>query len=237
MLHDYAFLYQDMTVCEDVEKLTSNDFSEENIDSFFQYEKKRINVLLLKLEEILGGVANDTIQLQQDEHMLFESRLKPVLEKISELAAHSRQEMDNEELEHLCMELKLQCCNLLDILNELNLPKIKPRIAYLTDAGPGCGVANVEVCFRDAELARLWNSDYKVRVHRSRGDSGQGEAEWTNSAIVDSVVDGATIEWETLKQYKGMTEDEIEMKTSCPCPSFNRRPFTFLTISDHNAFW
>ena len=71
-------------------------------------------------------------------------------------------------------------------------------------------MSNVEVRFRDAELARLWNSDYRVRVHRSRGDSGQGEAERTNSAIADSVVDGATIEWETLKQYQGMTEDEIK---------------------------
>jgi hypothetical protein len=108
------------------------------------------------------------------------------------------------------MELKSQCGNLLDILNELNLPKVKPEIAYLTDAGPGVGVSNVEVRFRDTELARLWNSDYRVRVHRSRGDSGQGEAERTNSAIADSVVDGATIEWETLKQYQGMTEDEIK---------------------------
>jgi hypothetical protein len=209
VLHDYAFLYQDMTVYEDIEKLTSNDFSEEIIDSFLQYEKKRIDVLLLKLEEILDSVTNDTIQLQQDEHMLFESRLKPVLAKISELA-HSRKEMEKEELEHLCMELKSQCGNLLDILNELNLPKVKPEIAYLTDAGPGVGVSNVEVRFRDTELARLWNSDYRVRVHRSRGDSGQGEAERTNSAIADSVVDGATIEWETLKQYQGMTEDEIK---------------------------
>ena len=27
ILHDYAFLYQDMTDCEDIEKLTSTDFS------------------------------------------------------------------------------------------------------------------------------------------------------------------------------------------------------------------
>ena len=64
----------------------------------------------------------------------------------------------------------------MDILDELNLPKVKPRIAYLTDVGPGVGVSNFEVRSRDAELARLWNSDYRVRVHRSREDSGQGEA-------------------------------------------------------------
>lgn len=201
ILHDYAFLYQDMTDREDIEKLTSTDFSKEIMDTFLQYEKKRIDVFLLKLEEILDNVANDKIQFQHDELVLFESRLKPVLEKTLELA-YSRQEIESTELAHLCVDLKSKSNDLLDILDELNLPKVKPRIAYLTDAGPGVGVLNFEVRFRDAELARLWNSDYRVRVHRSRGDSGQGEAERTNSAIADSVVDGATIEWETLKQTK-----------------------------------
>ena len=66
----------------------------------------------------------------------------------------------------------------------------KITVAFLADAGPG--VSNSEVRFRDAEMA-MFVSDYRVRVHRSRGDSGQGEAERTNSAIADSVVDGATI--------------------------------------------
>ena len=35
------------------------------------------------------------------------------------------------------------------------------------------------------------DADYRIRLHRSRGDSGEGEAERTNSAIGDSVVDGA----------------------------------------------
>ena len=208
ILHDYAFLYQDMTDCEDIEKLTSTDFSKEIMDTFLKYEKEQIDVFLLKLEEILDKVANDKIQFQHDKLVLFESRLKPVLEKTLKLA-YSRLEMKNTELVHVCVELKSKSSDLLDILDELNLPKVKPRIAYLTDAGPAVGVSNFEVCFRDAELARLWNSDYRVRVHRSRGDSGQGEAERTNSAIADSIVDGATIEWKTLKQYEGVTEEEI----------------------------
>lgn len=43
--------------------------------------------------------------------------------------------------------------------------------------------SNLEVRFRDAEICRMFNSDYRVRVHRSRGDSGQNEAERTNSAM------------------------------------------------------
>ena len=67
---------------------------------------------------------------------------------------------------------------------------MRSRGAILTDTGPGVGVSSFEVKFIDAELARLWNSDYRIRLHRSRGDSGQGEAGRTNSAIGDSIVDG-----------------------------------------------
>ena len=49
------------------------------------------------------------------------------------------------------------------------------------------GVSNYDVHFRDAELAQIHNSDYRVRCHRSRGESGQGEAERTNSAIADAL--------------------------------------------------
>ena len=87
---------------------------------------------------------------------------------------------------------------------------MKPRWADLTDAGPGVGVSNYEVRFRDAELARIHNSDYRVRCHRSRGDSGQGEAERTNSAISDALVDGATLEWEKYRGFEDLSEDEIK---------------------------
>jgi len=34
------------------------------------------------------------------------------------------------------------------------------------------------------------------------GDSGQGEAERTNSAISDALVDDAALEWETYKRFE-----------------------------------
>ena len=88
--------------------------------------------------------------------------------------------------------------------------QVKTKWADLTDAGPGVGVSNYLVRFRDVEMARLYNSDYRVRCHRSRGDSGQGEAERTNSAIGDSIVDGETLEREKTKCFEGMTEDEVK---------------------------
>ena len=98
---------------------------------------------------------------------------------------------------------------------ELNLPPVKPNWADLTDARPGVGVSNYEVRFRDAELARIHRSDYRVRVHRSWWDSGQNEAERTNSAIGDSVVDGNTIDWNFYKRFDDLTDkDTVEMTQS-----------------------
>lgn len=83
----------------------------------------------------------------------------------------------------------------------------------MTDAGPGVGVSNFEVKFKDAELCRVFNSDHRIRVHRSRRDSGQNEAERTNSNIEDAVVDGAAIEWQKHVQFNGLSTEEKEALT------------------------
>ena len=89
------------------------------------------------------------------------------------------------------------------------LPLVKPRWAEFAGAAPGVGVNNFEVSFRDAELAGMYSSAYRNRVHRAAGDSGQNEAERTNSAIGDAVVDGYTIDWEYHKWFDGLPDDEI----------------------------
>lgn len=53
------------------------------------------------------------------------------------------------------------CSELLRKVNLLNLPRVKPIWVDLTDAGPGVGVSNNEVKFRDAELARIHRSEYR----------------------------------------------------------------------------
>ena len=42
---------------------------------------------------------------------------------------------------------------------------VKPNWADLLDAGPAVGVSYFEVRFREAEVARIQASDYRVRVH------------------------------------------------------------------------
>ena len=115
-----------------------------------------------------------------------------------------------DELHQTIREVTTCCKSILVTIENLQLPIVRPRWCDLTDAGPGFGVSNFEVKFRDAEMCRMFNSDYRIRLHRSRGDSGQGEAERTNSAIGDSVVDGSTIEWERFKKFEGMSQEEID---------------------------
>ena len=78
-----------------------------------------------------------------------------------------------------------------------------------SDAGPDVGVTNFEVRFRDAELTLLYRRDYGCRVHSARGCSGDNEAERMDSAVGDSIVDGATLQWERYPRFHNLSDDEI----------------------------
>ena len=114
-----------------------------------------------------------------------------------------------ENFHTLIMKVSQICQQVLEKISEFQLPIVKPMWCDLTDAGPGVGTSNFEVRFRDAELYQIYNSDYKIRLHRSRGDSSQGEAERTNSAIGDSIVDGSIIEWEKFKTFEGLSKEAV----------------------------
>ena len=101
--------------------------------------------------------------------------IKPGVDKI--LAQKVDDAVENNSLKELFQKTWELCSSLLELRDELHLPSVKPRVAFLTDAGPGVGVFNSELKFTDAELARMYNSNYRIRLHRSRGDSDQGEAE------------------------------------------------------------
>jgi len=100
------------------------------------------------------------------------------------------------------------------VLKDFFLPPVKPCWADLDlrDAGLGVGVSNYEVRFGDAEMARIRASNYRVRCHRSRGHSGQGEAERTNSDIADVLVDGATLECDRFKRIGDPSAEEVRSK-------------------------
>ena len=136
--------------------------------------------------------------------------IKDVLDAIDDLSANAEPN-DRATRTEKCLKISKVCEHGLKVLEDLCLPPVKPRWADLTDAGPGVGVSNYEVRFRDAELARIHNSDYRVRC--SRGDSGQGETERTNSAISDGVVDGATLEWGKFKRFEDLCKQRNKFRS------------------------
>ncbi|CAH3150587.1 unnamed protein product, partial [Pocillopora meandrina] len=212
-LHDDLFLYYDMTESDDLDKLSGE--TESNC-KFFTYEKERAEHLKLRIDNLLQ-FCEDT-EMSEHNRALFASQIIPVtkriLDAIDDLFKEEVDSMEKDARKDRILRVTSSCKHGLEVLGDLCLPPVKPRWADLTDAGPGVGVSNYEVRFRDAELARVHNSDYRVRCHRSRGDSGQGEAERTNSAISDALVDGATLEWEKYRRFEDLSEEEIKQLCS-----------------------
>ena len=100
---------------------------------------------------------------------------------------------------------------ILNQINDIGPVGAKPRWCDLSDAGPGVAVSNFDVQFRDAKLARMWGSEYRIRLRLSENGSHSNEAERTkNSSIADSVVNGQTIEWEFQKLFDGISDGKIE---------------------------
>ena len=119
--------------------------------------------------------------------------------------------MNNEKLEAILNFheiLQNNCRKCLGIISEFKLPNICSRVLILTDAGPGVGISNYEQRFCDAELALVQNSDYRIKIHGSREEFEQNEAERTNSVIGDAMVDGGTLNWEIFKRFEDVTQEE-----------------------------
>ena len=96
-------------------------------------------------------------------------------------------------------------------ISEFNLAPVKPCILELTDGGPGVGVSNFDVRFRDAEIALLHNSGRRARLHLATiNDSARNEAERSNACIGDALVDGGSLKWEYYAQYHGLEEEELK---------------------------
>ena len=189
-VHDDVFLYVDMTEEGDILKVSTTDICKHRL-----YERERLKHVARRAEiaelhwNINFSLCSEFEKLQGNKLLSRQTDLIATAEAIL-----AKRVTGNSLWGDFTSDVLRKANHILDHIVELNLPPVKPNWADLTDAGPGVGVSNYEVRFRDAELARIHRSDYHVRVHRSRGDSGQNEAERTNSAIGDSVVDGSTID-------------------------------------------
>ena len=208
--NDYIYQYCDMSEKGDLANVTSHPGCPHN-----QYEKRRATHCWEHLSNARDEFETSSEAIKESEMAIFKSRILPQLgtlldqlQVIMDFLEGSAESSTNDLIEIKNCILK-SSKQIQVTMRELKLPPVKPRWVKLTDAGPGVGVSNLAVNFRDAELARLFSLDLHERCHRSRDDSGQNEAERTNSAIGDAVVDGSTIEWGHEKRFQGMTSEEI----------------------------
>ena len=122
-----------------------------------------------------------------------------------------------EKREHLIRTYNVittSCKFLLTRIDQTDLTPVFPIIFKETDAGPGVGVINIEVRYRDVELARMQNSCLVIRAHDAPHDSGMNGAERSNAAIGDAIVDGGVVDWQDFMPFDGLTEGEIVSLTT-----------------------
>ena len=96
----------------------------------------RLHHLKQEISFVIPG--NETFG-DKSEQYVFSRRIEKKLEFLVEMCSKATEvENDAEELHQL--------------MDDLKLPIVRPRWCDLTHAGPGVGVSNFEVKFRDVEL-------------------------------------------------------------------------------------
>ena len=206
-IHDPCFLYHNMTMESDCKKASGIAGC-----LFTKYERERLD----HLKQEIGSACSQYGELDNlDEQKMFRDVLDKMLSELTnEFDNCEKIDMTYKESFHiLIIQVSQICQQIVKTIVDFQSPIVKPRWCDLTDAGPGVGISNFEVRFRDAELCQIYNSDYRIKLHRSRGDSGQGEAERTTPAVGDSIVDGSTIEWEKFKKFDGLSKEAVDRLT------------------------
>ena len=142
----------------------------------------------------LGNEANDTV--------------KVVLDTLEERGQRIRGST-KENLWEIYVNLLDKVRKIQQHIAGLNLPTAKRDVLFATDTGPGVGCSNIEVRFRDAEVARILNFDRLNRIHRARDDSGQNEAERSNACIGEAIVDGGALKWKYHEALFSLDNEEV----------------------------
>ena len=134
-------------------------------------------------QRINSACNSDKVQcFSEGEKEIYASRLIPPIKDIISAIDKVLLQLcggDRRQILNSYDELLLNCGKLIETMNEFQLPAVKPRRFDNSDAGPGVGVTNFEVRFRDAELTLLYRRGYGCRLHSARGCSGDNEAERT----------------------------------------------------------
>ena len=181
MVRDHVLYFLDTTDKGDVSCITNNVSC-----AFRVYEKSRIQHAILglltatltwnqsrsKLEPeqiVAGNEIADCVDVVRGEFELLKESLATLT---------TTTEAIWQTYQHISEKSKW----LLNEMKKRGLPvRVRPRLLLHTDKGPGVSVTNYEVKFRDAELARLYDLDWQMRVHYAVNDPCP--AERTNACI------------------------------------------------------
>ena len=201
-LRDDCFYYLDTNVAEDFKRSG-------NSEDYTIYEEKRVAHLKHRVELALEQyeIVPEKSKMEMktfSEVLSVRDVLKECNTLHTKLAESKTVSYQSVHGDHKRLVKSLQ--KILIQVEELELPVMKSGQSICPDSGPGVGCGNHEVHFRMAEVARISNADMRIIWHGSRGDSGQNEAEQTNSGVSN---DGSTIEWEKHKRFKNLTSEEI----------------------------
>ena len=206
--HDVVFYFVDLTMKEDVICATPQTGCQH-----YCYENEKLVWFKNQLDKIMGIWTEDKERVKESEETLANELLEKLI-SIKENTASLQRNMlffvKQEKLWNSMEDLLSEFSQYLRKIDCLNPPRMSCSILTTTDAGPGVGITNTEVRFRDAEVARIHSSDRVNRIQRAPGDSAQNEAERTNAAIGDALVDGSALRWEYFKPFDGLTVEEID---------------------------
>ena len=143
MISYSLFYFLDTTEQKDIERVEADN-------TFLNYELQTV----VHLEKCLDySITSFSTKLSRDdETKLFACNIIPCLKPITESSKKLREAFEkNEELNcilgfHLTLQSNFKKC--IEVISELRLPNICPRVLTLTDAGPGVGISNYEQRYR-----------------------------------------------------------------------------------------
>lgn len=188
LLRKFTAMVRDHLVyfCDSTEKGDVSCLTQPHDCQFGAYEKSRIY-------HAVSGIVTATVNWNQSRNNLIPEQIA-IGNKIADCvdAVRSEFELLKETLVSSTTTIQAlwqkyehvteRCKWLLNEMKQRGLPvSIRPRILLHTDKGPGVSVTNYEVKFRDAEIARLYNLDWQMRVHYAVNDPCP--AERTNACI------------------------------------------------------
>lgn len=205
-----TFYFEDCTMKSDVMCVTTTQGCK-----FEAYEIKKLNWLNTQLSEAVESFQEEKGNLTRTSDIANGTELLGLINDIKE----ANDTLKNDETNNAnCLWAHLEKVNSLckatvTFIDNLELPPLCDYILQATDAGPGVGVCNVEVKYRDIEMSRINAWTHMNRIHRAPHDSGQNEAERSNAAIGEALVDGRALKWEYFKPTDIMSEEEIKKLT------------------------